>query len=371
MEVTVIDAMLDSDGVYPLRVESGLSEGRGAGVPAALRIAPGAPLYYRTGEDDVAFHDGTEELVIQPVHADMGFPAVRVVALGREGGEHFRARVEMVDLSGVWVFTGVPVSNGVTCSDSIVDDSISFGADPQTMGRLGMGLVGMGSLLGDYTLDASGNGMTWSPVRARWPEALAGFETMHEGAVLVGPDAVQVEARTTVDLLGEEQSRGAEPARASGPAGLPMVLALGGLVPLAFVSGWAATEGSKRTRRLVLAVVVIGGGSLLLAGCFGVDLYGTATADVAFKELEFVSGGGTASLTMDEEAMDGGIAADTEPLWVLEGGEGTIQVDITYVMLTEDEEGNELRSTRRCTGPVVYDDVEGAIFEDVVLNLGE
>jgi hypothetical protein len=185
----------------------------------------------------------------------------------------------------------------------------------------------------------------------------------------VGTDSVRLQAETTIDLFDEAQSRAVDPVRARGPRGLPMVLMLGGLAPLAVVSGWARLKGQRRILHLALGTVAIGAAALLLAGCFGFDLYGTATADVTFKELAFV--GGEATLTLGEEALAGGTGSETKPLWTLAGGEATFQVDITYVAVTEDEDGDVLRSTRRCVGPVVVDDMDGAIYKDVMLDFGE
>jgi hypothetical protein len=123
--------------------------------------------------------------------------------------------------------------------------------------------------------------------------------------------------------------------------------------------------------RLIVGLVVIGVAALLLAGCIGgIDIYGTATGDLTFKELEYMGGEGTATLTLNAEALDAGATPETEPLWLLGGGQGTFEVDLTLVALTENEEGDELRSTRRCAGPVVYD-LEAAIYKDVVVVLGE
>jgi len=370
LEATVIDAALDKDGVYPLRVVSGYGGGSGAGLPAALRIAPGAPFYYRAGDGEVTFHDGKEELVIQPIHADMGFPSVRLVALGREGGEPFRARVEMIDLSGVWIFSGSPVSNNVTCSEEIADESVKMGLQPDAAAAFGVGIAGLGSAWGNYERDADGRGLTWRTVGERSPAELGSAAEVYKGSVVVKTDAVQVQVASTFDLSGGDQSRGGDPRRARETRGLPTELALLGLAPLALVSGWARAKG--RGRILAAALVMVGIGALmLLTGCFGLDVYGTGEGEVTFTELAFVGGEGTATVTLGPEALaSGGVEPGVEPLWVLRGGKGTFQVDVTTAAVTYDEEGNAVRSTRRCTGPVVYD-MEAAIFEDVVLVLEE
>jgi hypothetical protein len=200
---------------------------------------------------------------------------------------------------------------------------------------------------------------------------LAGTSHVYKGTALIKTDAVQVEVESTFDLIGEEQGRHVEPARARGAGGLPPLLVLGGLAPLAVVSRRARAKGQRGMLRLIVAMVVIGAATLLMAGCFGIDIYGTGTGKVAFKELTFVGGEETATLTLGAEALfGGGVEPGTEPLWMLKGGEGTFQVDVTTVAVTHNEAGDELRSTRRCSGPVVYD-MEAAIFKDVELRLEE
>jgi hypothetical protein len=370
LEATAIDAPLDKDGVYPLRVASGYGKGGGAGLPAALRVAPGAPFYYRAGDGEVTFHDGKEELLIQPIHTEMGFPSVRLVALGREGGERFRARVELIDLSGVWIFSGVPVSNNVTCSEEIADEGVRMGLEPDAASVFGVGIAALGSAWGDYERDADGRGLTWSAVAERSPEGFDSAAQAYKGSALVGTDGVQVQLASDFNLGGGEQSRGGSRGRTREPWAGPAGLALMGLTPLVVVWSGARAKGRRATLRLILAAVGLGA-LVVLAGCFGLDMFGSGEGDVTFGELEFVGGEDTATLTLGMEALrGGGLNEGAKPLWVLREGTGTFEVDLTTVAVTHDEAGNELRSTRRCSGPVVYD-MEAAIFKDVVLVLEE
>ena len=350
MEAVVIDAVMQKDGVYPLRIESGLSGGRLTGLPAALRISPGAALWYRAGDGEVTFHDGTEELVIQPIHATMGLPLVRVVALGQNGGEHFKARVEMVDLSGVWVMGGGElVSSSVSCTGDEASDS-------GDRASIAPALIGLGGVTGNYMADATGNGLTWAEVPGRVPEEEQGGKALsYSGSALIGPEEVRVQARASIPQA--EQSGG-------GAAGaLAMLLPLGAAVPMAVVLGHGAVGRRKRIWRVLLAVGLVALGGLVLSGCFGFDFYGDVTGEITFDTLEYV--GGEEPLVLSQAEMP-----DAEPLWRLGGGEGTYQVDLTFVVITEDDEGNEVEQVSHCTGTAVYA-VEGVIAKDVILELDE
>jgi hypothetical protein len=365
-EVTVIDARLDKDGVYPLQVESGMDGGRNAGLPAALRVAPGTPLYYRAGDGPVTFHDGSEELVLQPIHATMGFPAVRVVALGREGGERFQARVEVIDLSGVWVLRGVPVSSDVTCSDETDNEDLTLSFNAEQAGNFGMGLISLSTVWGDFVADGSGTRWTWTVASGRFQGDVAYGKPVYEADVELTPEAIRLEGAAMFDMFGGEQGRPDGPARAAGPWA-PLTV----LTPLAVAAGWARTRGRRGIRRLLLAAAGIGVGALLLTGCLGFNLSGTSAGEVTFKTLTFEGGTGTPTLTLGLETLVGmGASADTEPLWILSDGQGTFQVDFTAEASSSDFEGNESRAARRCTGQVVYD-MEAALFKDAVLVLAE
>jgi hypothetical protein len=351
MNALIIDAALQKDGVYPLRIESGLSGGRLTGLPAALRISPGAPLWYRIGDDDPKFHEGREELVIQPIHGRIGLPSVRLVALGREGGERFQARVEMVDLSGAWVLSpGNQVSNGLVCSGDSDEE------DREQLADFGPTAIGLGSVLGDYTLDAGRNSLTWSMVPDRKPADMEGLAFTYQGIALMGPQSVKVQAE--FDLPRSSESGKGR------PRALLAALALGGAAPLALLVGPGGGERRNGRWRVAPLLALLGLVAFVLAGCLvGFEVFGSSTGDIEFTQLEYVGGEETA--VMGDDATSTG-----DPLWRLGGGQGTFQVDMTFVAISEDEEGNEVESTGNCSGPVVYK-MEGMIYKDVVVELSE
>ena len=125
-------------------------------------------------------------------------------------------------------------------------------------------------------------------------------------------------------------------------------------------------DGDRRRgrRRSAPLLVLLGLVSIVLAGCLvGFEVYGSSTGDIEFTQLEYVGG--------EETAVMGDDAASTsDPLWRLEGGQGTFQVDLTFIVVSEDEEGNEVESTGNCSGPVVYK-MEGMIYKDVVVELSD
>lgn len=363
MREVVIDAVLEKDGVYPLRVENGLVPNRGPGLPVALRISPGVPFWYRVGEGEAQFHEGQEELVIQPIHARMGVPSVRVVALGRAGGEHFRARVGMVDLSGAWVlYPDELVSNSITCTGDGEADM------EEATAELAATMIGFGSALGDHLPEEEGNGLTWHRAPGRVTGELGDMKFSYASRAVLGTDRVDVTGRFHIPRPSTE-GPGRRTAGVEGWA-LMATLALGGAVPLvvwARYPGWPPDRGRgrcpRRRWRIVLLVTAAVVAALFLTGCFGLIFYGDATGDVTFRSLEYVGGESTAVLNMEEDEPAG------EPIWRLRDGRGTFDVELTVEVFTEDE-GKEEKTTDRCRGTAVYE-MEGAIYKDAVVDLSD
>ena len=348
MEAVVIDAALQKDGVYPVKIESGMPGGRLAGIPAALRISPGVPFWYQAGDEEIAYHDGGEELVLQPIHATMGLPSVRVVALGQEGGGRFQARVEMVDLSGAWLLgPQEKISSSVVCTGDGDDED----ADRDAIGPI---LVALESVAGDYVADSTGNGLTWVEVPGRLSGEMGEKTLTYAGSALVGAENVQVQAKVSIPQA-QEGSRA--PLRTVG-----MLLPLGAAAPLALVVGRRAARKQRRVWRVLASLGVLALGALPLTGCVGFDFYGDVTGNITLDKLEYV--GGEDTLVLSGEEMP-----ETEPLWKM-SGQGTYDVDLTFIVITEDDEGEEVEQVSTCTGTSVYK-IEGMIAKDVVINFEE
>jgi len=158
----LIEAGLQKDGVYVLRVEVASGD-MSPQWPAALYIEAGAPYYYRLNDGDIQFNDGKKELVIQPLMAgsNKAITQVRIVAVGQQGGEVFKAHIGAADLSGMWVVELADKSDWLdhlTCENMDETAIVSDWGVPITTFLL---------MFGDFVSDPISNSLTWSPKAER------------------------------------------------------------------------------------------------------------------------------------------------------------------------------------------------------------
>lgn len=342
-----IAAALQKDGVYPLTVSSSFN-GRYPGLPVKLTIQPGAPFWYRVGNDAPQYHDGGEELVLQPIHLTMGLPGVRLVALGKAGGEVFRATVSQIDLQGAWLVTpGEPVVDNITCVDSVEGEGLSTSLDANTLLLLPT-LVGA---LGDYRPDPAGNGLTWEVDGGRLPSDIDAsvVDTLQfEGAVLPGADKVQMQSafewpRTT--------------GRAPSQPGWSLPL-LGLAIVVPGVWGWR--RGRKRPYGGLISLALA---LFLLTGCFGLglDIWGTVSSEATFTEIEYVGGEAIPVVGISNTTPE------AAPLWRLRGT-ADYTVDFQIAASAAAGEGDAAASTTHCTGMATYN-VEALIYKDMIVEI--
>ncbi|MCB9421136.1 MAG: hypothetical protein H6667_15145 [Ardenticatenaceae bacterium] len=344
-ETIQVSAALQKDGVYPLKVSSGF-DGRNPGLPVKLTIQPGAPFWYRVGNDAPQFNDGSQELVLQPIHLTMGLPGVRLVALGKADGETFQATVSQIDLQGTWlILPGEPVSDNIVCQDASAaseSESVTIHASKE----LPISLPTIIGVMGDFRPDAAGNGLTWEWNDGRIPgDAAAEIHSLLQfsGAALPTVDKVQVQMET-------EWQRATSQASAQ-PQWPPLILGLAMVVP----GMWSWRKGKKPYAILPLFLAVF-----LLVGCFGfgLDMWGTVKTDMQLTELEYLGGETIPTVGLDS------LPTDT-PLWKLHG---TAVYDVSFYYAATEESQDAAVAT--CTGTATYN-VEVQIFKDIVLNLDQ
>lgn len=158
-ETLRIEASIQDDGVYPLMVEGGA--GKNPGLPVEMIIDPGASFYYTLDDGEFQYSDGSQEVKLLPIHGEMGIHKVRIVALGENGGEVFKARIQPLNLEGAWVVmpSGPKTGGGMTCSGDSDDME-----DPDGTASLMAYLLGITSGTGDMVADPTGRNLDWSAV---------------------------------------------------------------------------------------------------------------------------------------------------------------------------------------------------------------
>jgi hypothetical protein len=140
----------------------------------------------------------------------------------------------------------------------------------------------------------------------------------------------------------------------SGPGVAGLLLAAA--APVAGAALIIRRKGAGWPGRSLLLLAAVGL-SITVAGCFALDIFGTVNGKVRFEELIYE--GGQDTVVWGSESME-----DAKPLWRLDGGTGTYDVDMSTVSVIVGEDGEEEKTVMRCTGTVVYE-VEGAIFTDL------
>ena len=158
-----IEATLQRDGVYPLHIF--LRPRAEPDWPVAVIVEAGAPYYYRIDNGEVLYNDGKTEQVFMPIMKLVNgneITDLRIVAVGLEGGEVFKARVEVMDLSGMWWFDEAEESaiiNNLSCEDPTFNDTIMD--DAVTLG------IQFPMMVGDYLFDVNTQKLTWTPNQDR------------------------------------------------------------------------------------------------------------------------------------------------------------------------------------------------------------
>lgn len=341
-KIVVVKAPLQKDSVYPLRV-MGASDTRVAGLPVALTVKPGTGLLYRTDDAAPKSHDGSKELVIQPINATMGISNVRLVALGKNGGETMQAQIAPVDLGGAWiVIQRKLVRNGIQCTSSD-PKTLSGGLKPEGVVALQM----MASALGDFKGDPGTPGsLTWTLAPSRIPAGSKPSDLQFQGQALVGGDSIQLQTQL---VIPQKKSSESLPIF----VGATALLSPAALLGRRFGKKWAVLGVG------ILLIVLV----LLMSGCFGFELYGRFDGNVTFKKLEYIGGKGTVVIGATEDLT-------AQPIWKMSNGKAVYQTDFTAVVTTDSEAGKAPeKAVMQCTGDVEYE-VDGNIVENVVIKTG-
>lgn len=341
-----INAQIAHGGLYPLRVSNsgqaaGVNTPWSAGHPIYLEIAPGAPLLYSVDKGEPVQVDGGSGLFFAPIHDDLGIELMRLVGLAAEGAETLQATIGFVDLSGDW---RVDELSATSFSSSCETEEGEGGDDLEEDFFLQL-LAAYGTFEADPA-DPTGKRLIW--VRNQpLPEDAAGVQI--EGAVTLGQQDVQLTYRIYVPEGTSGLVPGARVVASQGQ-GVPPEAAWGWLLPLPFLAWTAAGGRGASRRRATLARLALGLALVaLLSGC-ALDVFGTIQGEYTFKKMTYLS-------------EDYSRERPTTDIWRLEDGQGTLNMDLTFV--TEDEDGELMRE--QC---VLNYGFEGAatVIEDGVIT---
>ena len=93
-------AVMQNNSVYALAVVSGTryaawEESYPAAAPAKMTVEPGPPFFYRVDGGPVKQHDGSSELVFDPIVEGRGIGEVRIVAVSKSGAATLKAKTRV------------------------------------------------------------------------------------------------------------------------------------------------------------------------------------------------------------------------------------------------------------------------------------
>jgi hypothetical protein len=191
-------------------------------------------------------------------------------------------------------------------------------------------LSGMGTFVKDPAAQ-DGSHLIWQASQ-ELPE-----RTVIESDVTLKPEMVELKYR--IEIPRKEQAawlpgtgRGHEPAGPlqSGGRGAGWLLLAG-----VGVGGLGLLRKPAGLRRWLPAAVLLALSAVLLTGCAGFDFYGTIKGTYTFKKLEAI----------DPKDNPAGTPART---WKLSDGSGVVNMDITMVTTTTDEDGQEVTTESPC-----------------------
>jgi hypothetical protein len=347
-DAVAIEAKIKKDGVYPLMVAGG--QGEHPGLPVELDIEPGAPFYYTIDDGDLKYSDGSKELKLLPIHGAMGIKKVRLVAMGENGGEVFKARVQPLDLQGAWVVmvTGAKTGGSMTCGGGSgkIDN-------PDGTAQLMAYILSLASGTGDMKTDPTGRSLDWSAVASRVPAQFTKGNLTYKATALLSGEAVQFQAN--VDLP-----------RASDESGLPPAAPLAAAVVGAPLLWRMRKRLNPRSVRVVTNLLLIAFLALVSTGCFGMGMYGSATLDAKLQKIEYVGGQDTGVLTASKDVSG---TPTGKPLWKMTGT-GTYDVTFNIETTVTDADGKDTTEVNICTGKVTYP-IVGFIYKDFQVQIPE
>jgi hypothetical protein len=344
-EILAIEAKVQKDGVYPLMVQGG--EGNNPGLPVEMVIDPGASFYYTLDDGELQYSDGGKELKLLPIHGKMGIKKVRLVAMGINGGEVFKARVQPLSMEGAWVIiaSGTKTGGGIDCSNETA--KIENPDNTAQMMAVFMAVVGG---TGDMKADPNGRNMDWSEIASRVPSKLSEANTTFRATTLLSGDAIQYQSYLEFPKSDSSSSL---------PPAIPISLAI--CLPVCWLG---RKRINARMLRVLVNVSVIFMLMIVSTGCFDLELYGSTSLDAKFTKIEYMGGEEKGVLALTEEYKG---TPKGKPIWKLTGS-GAYDVSLKIDTTVSNDKGEEVTTTDTCTGVITFP-VTAYVYKDFQVNL--
>lgn len=192
LQILNIEANIQHGGVYPLTVNVG-NNPNPERMPLQVSVSASAPFYYRIGDGDIQYSDGSKNMILGVVHPVWGAKKIRVVAIAPDEDVTFNAEIRDVDFSGVWTLNRgeKPSVSNITCGK----DSKKWEAELAVNYSLPLVLR-----MGDFTTGNSSSELNWVANQERWEAYIEGKDPSistldvmpSEASALVTPNEVLI-----------------------------------------------------------------------------------------------------------------------------------------------------------------------------------
>ncbi|PKO01785.1 MAG: hypothetical protein CVU43_11275 [Chloroflexi bacterium HGW-Chloroflexi-5] len=189
-QIANVSAEIQPGGVYPLVIQSGINP-EAVKIPLEVTALPGAPFYYRIGEGDIQYSDGSKKMILGIVHPVWGVQKIRIVAVASEPGVTFEAEIRNADLSGTWKMNtdDDTIVYNITCEKQSKEWEVEYAA------KIMFPLV---LSMGDFSIANSFTELNWEPNSTRWEsyvsnkdETVSSLDILSsQGVALIAPGEI-------------------------------------------------------------------------------------------------------------------------------------------------------------------------------------
>ncbi len=337
-----IQAVIEKSSVYPLMLETPINPSL-AGFPVEIEVAAGTPFYYRIESGEIKYHNGSDKLILGPIHPKLGVIGIRIVAIAGDGAKTFTARIRPLDISGDWLFFAKDVkSNSVVCATSNGEEDDTT---PLELAQVNSLLTSYATtIFGVFSPDTGATSYTWSLSPGADLTGGGDVAAVVAGAALLDGTGITVQSSLTLP----QSSSSSTPSKA-----LPVALASGGVLGLGFF-----LYKKKFKLTTIIGLMLLG-----LTGCsafFG--MWGTWSASTKVDKI-IPYDPATIGDFLGTEASSSDIGGI--PRYVVKGSTtADMNFTITGGVVTIAGESEE---STTCSGTMVYD-VFGYLLDDGLIT---
>lgn len=323
-----VETRIQPGGVYPLWVGNGVGSPYAdtrTGLPVLLTVEAGAPFLAKVDDQQAELYDGKGQVNFGVISDQLGHGLVRLAAYSQSKEDTFRASLKPLDLSGDWLSSKLEGSVSSFVCDS-EDLSVGKPIDPgEGFDQILSIVSGYGTFVLDSTV-ADQSHYIWQATSSLPDNASI------EAEITVKPEEVELEYLidiprqvslwpSSTTLAGLLPPQAPDRPLDSPLRSLPGWLAMG-LFGAALLVTKRHPAAARRLAPLLLLLVV---STSLLAGCFGLSLYGQIKGQYTFKEIEVI------------DPLKNPYGNDQYRFRLSEGS-GKLEIDLTLIVVTMEDD---------------------------------